>query len=160
MHLIKDISDTLIDILHQISDEEYCQPIAILEQQTIGQQVRHVVEHWQILVDNYHSKHIHYAKRKRDITIEQNKHIAIHLLQALQHADNKKDVVLNIVSIDESTTFTSSYFRELDVVTEHIIHHAAIIRMAILSLDLKIKIPANFGYAPSTISYKEQQCAQ
>jgi len=159
MHLIKDISDTLIDILHQISDEEYCRPVAILEQQTIGQQVRHVVEHWQILIDNYDSKCIHYAKRKREITIEQHKHIAIHLLQTLQLANNKKDIELTIVSIDESSTFTSSYFRELDVVTEHIIHHAAIIRMAILSLDLKIKMPANFGYAPSTIIYK-QQCAR
>ena len=70
MQLLKNISDSLIDVLHQMSDEEYCQSIAILDQQTIGQQVRHVVEHWQILVNNYETDSINYAKRKRDLTIE------------------------------------------------------------------------------------------
>lgn len=160
MQLLKNISISLLEVLHQLPDNYYTLPIPILEQQTIGQQVRHIIEHWQILIENYDADCINYANRKRDITIEQNKQFAINLLQILQQESDKKNSTLKIVSIDESTTFASSYFRELDNVAEHIIHHAAIIKMAILSIDAVYKIPSNFGYAPSTISYKEQACAQ
>lgn len=160
MQFIRNISDSLIDVLHLLPANYYTQPISILEQQTIGHQVRHIIEHWQILIENYESNVINYANRKRDIVIEQNKELAINLLQTLQQQSNKINSTLNIVSIDETTTFSSSYYRELDVVAEHIIHHAAIIKMAIISIDSNFKIPTNFGYAPSTISYKEQVCVR
>lgn len=160
MKLLKDISTSLIDVLHQLPDKYYSEPIPILEQQTIGQQVRHIIEHWEILIENYDSDRINYSNRKRDITIEQNKQLAINILQILQQLSIKEDISLHIISSDESTTFTSSYFRELDNIAEHIIHHAAIIKMAIYSIDNNYKFPANFGYAPATISYKEQLCVQ
>ena len=160
MQLLKDISTSLSEVLQLLPDNYYTQPISILEQQTIGQQVRHIIEHWQILIKDYDSDCINYANRKRDISIEQNKQLAINLLQILQQQSDKKDTALAIVSLDETATFTSSYYRELDNVAEHLIHHAAIIKMAIHSIDADFKMPANFGYAPSTISYKEQACAQ
>jgi hypothetical protein len=160
MKLLNNISANLLEVLQLLPNNYYTQPIPIFEQQTIGQQVRHIIEHWQILIENYNSGYINYANRKRDITIEQNKQLAINLLQILLEQSDKKNSALNIVSMDESTAFTSSYFRELDNVAEHIIHHAAIIKMAILSIDIDFKIPANFGYAPSTILHKEQTCAQ
>ena len=160
MQLLKVISASLIDVLHQLPDEYYTRKIAILEQQTIGQQVRHIIEHWQILIENYNADCINYANRKRDITIEQNKQVAIDLLQTLQLQSNKDNRTLVVVSLDESTKFTSTYLRELDNVKEHIIHHAAIIKMAIYSIDSNYKMPENFGYAPATISHKQQQCAQ
>ncbi len=160
MQLLKDISTSLLEVLNQLPENYYTQQISILDNQTIGQQVRHIIEHWQILVENCDSNSINYAKRKRDISIEQNKQIAISLLKILQQQSNKNDIVLNVVSIDESTIFTSTYYRELDNVKEHIIHHAAIIRMAILFIQTDFNMPANFGYAPSTIAYKQQQCVQ
>lgn len=160
MKLLKDISASLIEVLHHLPDEYYTLPISILDQQTIGQQVRHVIEHWQILSDCHGAAFINYGNRKRDKTIEQNKTIAIDLLLNLQQQINTEDTPVSIVSLDESASFTSSYQRELDNVTEHIIHHAAIIKMAILYIDKDLKIPAGFGYAPSTITYKKEQCAQ
>ncbi len=160
MQSLKDSSINLLEVLHQLPDKYFTQPIPILEQQTIGQQVRHIIEHWQILIENYNSDFINYSNRKRDITIEQNKESSISLLQALLQQSTKENRTLHIVSLDESTVFTSSYYRELDNVAEHIIHHAAIIKMAILSIDADYKIPSSFGYAPSTISYKKQACAQ
>ena len=52
------------------------------------------------------------------------------MIQTLQHLSNKDNQTLVVVSLDESTKFTSTYLRELDNVKEHIIHHAAIIKMA------------------------------
>ena len=155
-----DISNSLADVLKLLPDSYYTQPVPILEQQTIGQQCRHIIEHWQILVDNYDIAHINYANRNRDKTIETNKAIAIDSIIELQLKSNKKNIPLLIVSLDETANFSSSFYRELDNITEHIIHHAAIIKMAILSIDADFKIPTNFGYAPSTILYKEHACAQ
>lgn len=160
MQLIKQISRDFLVVLELLSDEEYTSKLTILENQTIGQQARHVIEYWQSLADNYESKVINYANRKRDKNIETNKSFAIDLLAELQQQSDKKDTSLSIVSMDERDAFPSSYYRELDNVAEHIIHHAAIIKMAILTLNDNIKLPSDFGCAPSTISYKHQQCVQ
>lgn len=160
MQLLKDTSNSLINVLHLLSDDEYTKQLPILEQQTIGQQVRHIIEHWQILQDNYSNGIINYANRKRDKNIESNKSFATDLLIQLQRQTSQQDKTLSVVSLDEKEIFTSSYYRELDNVTEHLIHHAAIIKMAVLTLNNSIKLPVDFGYAPSTISYKQQQCVQ
>lgn len=160
MQLLNNVSNSLIEVLQQLPDEYYTKKIAILEQQTIGQQVRHIIEHWQILIVNYNADCINYTNRKRELAIEQNKQIAIDLLQTLQLQSNKDNRALDVVSLDESAKFTSSYFRELDNVKEHIIHHAAIIKMAIYFIDSNFKLPSNFGYAPATITHKQQQCVQ
>lgn len=153
------ISDSLVIVLEKIGTSTYTQQLSILENQTIGMQVRHIIEHWQILINNYDNGQINYTNRKRDKIIEQDKNIAIDLLLTLQQQSDKKDIPLLIAAIDETTYFTSSFERELDAVTEHIIHHAAIIKMAIISIDNTFTFPNGFGYAPSTISY-QQQCVQ
>lgn len=160
MQLLKETSNSLINVLYLLSDDEYTIQLPILEQQTIGQQVRHIIEHWQILQDNYSTGIINYANRKRDKNIESNKSFATNLLIQLQRQTSQQDKTLSVVSIDEKEVFTSSYYRELDYVTEHLIHHAAIIKMAVLTLNDNIKLPLDFGYAPSTISHKQQQCVQ
>jgi len=160
MQLLKETSDALINVLHLLDDDDYTQHLLILEQQTIGQQVRHVIEHWQILEDNYANDTINYANRKRNKNIETNKSFAIELLIQLQQRPKQENKKLSITSLDEKEIFTSSYYRELDNVTEHLIHHAAIIKMAILTLNNNVKLPVDFGCAPSTISYKQQQCVQ
>lgn len=160
MQLLKDTSNSLINVLHLLSDDEYTKQLPTLEQQTIGQQVRHIIEHWQILQDNYSNGIINYANRKRDKNIETNKSFAIELLIQLQQRQKQENKKLSITSLNEKEIFTSSYYRELDNVTEHLIHHAAIIKMAILTLNNSIKLPVDFGCAPSTISYKQQQCVQ
>jgi hypothetical protein len=142
----------------QIAEEDYCRPVAIMEQQTIGQQIRHLIEHWQLLVDQAPAGTINYACRNRDIQIESDKFLAIDLIRSLQKKSVKTDMTLSVVSSDEKQTFSSTYYRELDHVAEHVIHHAAIIKMAILALNKSFKFPAHFGYAPSTISYKLQVC--
>lgn len=153
------ISNSLLDVLTMLSQNYYTQPIFILEHQTIGQQCRHIIEHWQLLINNYDKGTINYANRKRDTTIEHYKNAAINLLLSLQQQSDKADIPLLIAGIDETSYFYSSFYRELDNVTEHIIHHSAIIKMAIISIDDTFKFPQDFGYAPSTISY-QQKCVQ
>jgi hypothetical protein len=153
------ISDSLVDVLDKLSLQTYTLPISILDKQTIGMQVRHIIEHWQILIANYDTKMINYANRNRDKKIENNLELAIQLLKNLQRTSSKENCALSVVSLDEQTVFDSTFYREIDAITEHIIHHVAIIKMAILFVEPTFIFPANFGYAPATISYKNQ-CVQ
>ena len=148
--LIKN-TNGLMEILHSLPDSYYTEKIFILDEQTIGHHCRHIIEHWQALINGYESGAVN--------EIETNKALAIELIDSLQKASLKDNKVLYVTSINETGTHTSSYYREIDVVTEHVIHHSAIIRMAIISLDKNFKLPENLGYAPSTISFK-QQCVQ
>ena len=156
MEVLKTTTATLIEVIKKLPDEYYTARVSILDDQTIGQQIRHIAEHWQILLENYDSGCINYSARKRDKVMESNKNESLKLLMQLQIKSVKKDKKLSIVSIDGQMTFDSTYFRETDHITEHIIHHAAIIKMAILSLNTNFLLPLNFGYAPSTIAYKNQ----
>lgn len=153
------ISNGLLEVIENIPEQFYTQPIPVLENKTIGMQVRHVIEHWQILFDNYENGIINYGDRNRDKSIETQKSIARSIIQQLQVRSNKVDKQLQIVSVDDNACFNSTYYREIDVVTEHIIHHAAIIKVAVLSIEPAFVFPPEFGYAPATISYKEQ-CVQ
>ena len=152
--LIKN-TNGLMEILLSLPDSYYTEKLFVLDEQTIGHHCRHIIEHWQALINGYESGAVNFANRKR----ETNKALAIELIDSLQKASIKDNKVLYVTSINETGTHTSSYYREIDVVTEHVIHHSAIIRMAIISLDKNFKLPENLGYAPSTISFK-QQCVQ
>lgn len=156
--LIKN-TNGLMEILQSLPDSYYTEKLFVLDEQTIGHHCRHIIEHWQALMNGYESGAVNFANRKRSNEIETNRVLAIELIDSLQKASIKDNKVLYVTSINETGTHTSSYYREIDVVTEHVIHHSAIIRMAIISLDKNFKIPENFGYAPSTISFK-QQCVQ
>jgi len=160
MKLLDDLSKQLIYVLNELPDSVYCQPIYILDGQSIGQHFRHTIEHWEALINQYESGIVDYAQRKRDKNIETNKTLSVKLINLLiKKACSLKDKKLHIVSPDGLHQSQSSYLREIDAVQEHIIHHAAIIRMALHSIDISIIIPDEFGYAPSTISYKNSICA-
>lgn len=55
-------------------------------------------------------------------------------------------------------TVESNIGRELLYVTEHAVHHMAILKMGIVHSFCHIQFEENFGVAESTINY--QQCAQ
>jgi hypothetical protein len=49
----------------------------------------------------------------------------------------------------------TSYARELVYLTEHSIHHFALIKIGLQQLNPDLILDENFGYAASTIKYKE-----
>ena len=150
----------LEDSLVQLTNEQYCKSIETLSDATIGQHVRHLVEMFVCLQEGYTTGTVNYEKRKRDITIESSKEVAIHLMQQLHQSlfNSNKDLILE-AGFDENsfelTHLPTNYFREIAYNLEHAIHHMALIKIGMNELA-KITLPAGYGVASSTIKYRQQ----
>jgi len=147
----------------QLTDEQYVHQCQTLTGATIGKHVRHVIELFQSLQNGYEHGIVNYDSRKRDIRIENEKQLALSLLNEIRADLNKKDKDLSLeTSYDEDSGevvfIKTNYNREIVYNLEHTIHHMALIRIGINEVS-SVELPENFGVAPSTIRYR-QECAQ
>jgi len=142
--------DQLIELVSNLKDEQY---IAIPEGNTssVGQHLRHTLEIFILLVDNYELGKLDYESRARNLELEENRALAIHKLNYLKEHFNKPDKSIEL--LNNQLIIKTSYSRELLYQLEHIVHHNAIIRPIVASF-LGNAIQENFGYAPATIKYQ------
>jgi hypothetical protein len=166
MLLQSSVNNTFLQLsasLEQLSAADYSQPITLLGNASIGQHVRHIIELFQCLEQGYAPGVVNYDNRKRDLNIEQDKELAINLLQSIQAGLKKhnKDLQLE-VAFDESSRETlvvaTNFHREVAYNLEHTIHHMALIRVGITALS-HISLPESYGVAASTLKYRSE-CAQ
>ncbi|WP_395049375.1 DinB family protein [Flavobacterium sp.] len=150
----------LIDLLHQLSNEQYSNPCPQLSNASIGEHTRHIIELFQCLENQYESGVVNYDKRQRNSQIQTDTHFAIQQIVSIQNNLDKMDkkIVLQQKIEGYEIKIESNYYRELLYNFEHCIHHQALIKVAILMAE-NIKIGENFGVARSTIEYRNQ-CVQ
>ena len=161
--LIRFVKDNLkenIELLRQLSNDEFCKKNPELSQATIGEHMRHIIELMGCLLDNYEQGIINYDNRNRNIQIQSDVNCAISVLEKQLTIIDKQNKQLSLIHNCFSTeeVLPTNYFRELLYNLEHSIHHQALIKVALHSLP-NIKIPSSFGVAPSTLEYRKQ-CAQ
>lgn len=150
----------LIDLLNQLSQNEYSNSCAELSNATIGEHTRHIIEMFQCLENQYDSGLVNYDKRERNTCIQTDTDFAIENIVMVQQNLDKKNKNIELLQIidGEEIRIESNYFRELLYNLEHCIHHQALIKVAILQCET-VTIDSNFGVARSTIEYRNQ-CAQ
>jgi len=68
----------------QLTDEQYVHQCQTLTGATIGKHVRHVIELFQSLQNGYEHGIVNYDSRKRDIRIENEKQLALSLLNEIR----------------------------------------------------------------------------
>lgn len=153
----KIISD-LVYLLQQISDIDYTKSIERLHNATIGQHVRHSIEMYQLIMNQCDANEVDYSDRNRDILTETSAKYAIECLQQIQQQVIQKDRILYVKNNQHEVAALSSFNREIGYCNEHLIHHMALIKVA-LQETKQYNITNTFGVAPSTIQYR-QQCAQ
>jgi hypothetical protein len=151
----KNIIQQLKDSIVQLSGEQYNQKIDTLSGATIGQHVRHVVEMFVCLQEGYTTGVVNYEKRKRDITIETSKDVAIQLMEdvAASLFSRNKELTLEAGFEEHSNELNklpTNYFREIAYNLEHAIHHMALIKIGIREVS-EIQLPESYGVASSTI---------
>jgi len=156
---VKNIFQQLEGSLVQLSYEDYYLQIETLSGATIGQHVRHVLEMFVCLQDGYAIGIVNYEKRKRDITIETSKDVAINLMHDIGTSlfSNNKNLILEAgfdETSDELNKLPTNYFREIAYNLEHAIHHMALIKIGIKKVA-DIKLPEGYGVASSTIKYRQ-----
>ena len=149
-----------IDLLQQLTNEELTLPFPELGNATIGEHMRHIIELFGCLLENYEYGLINYDGRKRDLLLQTDKNEAIAIIEKylLEIDKPNKHLSLTHNCFSPIELLQTNYFRELIYNLEHSIHHQALIKVALYRLS-HIKISDSFGIAPSTIEYRKQ-CAQ
>ncbi len=149
-----------IELLRQLSNEEFCTKNPELSQATIGEHMRHIIELMGCLLDNYEEGKVNYDNRNRNLQIQSDVNYAISILEKqLANFDKpNKNLALihNCFSAEEA--LPTNYFRELLYNLEHSIHHQALIKVALFNFP-HITVSDSFGVAPSTLEYRKQ-CVQ
>jgi hypothetical protein len=113
---------------------------------------------YQLIINQSDKNEVDYSNRNRDIVIETSTKYAIDCLQKIQEEVVQKDRILYVKNNEEEVAVLSSYNREIVYCAEHLIHHMALIKVA-LQETAPYTITNAFGVAPSTLKYRKQ-CAQ
>lgn len=150
----------LTSLLENMECEDYKRLLPVLSNQSIGAHCRHVIEFYQCLRKGIEVGMVCYEERKRDVKIETDRLFAIEMLNNLimWHTIEDKPLLLQIGTsgIMPLLVLQSSLLRELHYVSEHSIHHFALIKIGVQSLGYQTM--DNFGTASSTIKFRNQ-CA-
>ena len=150
----------LKDLLEQLPSEAYAMPLDLLNGNSIGKHVRHVIELYQEFFSGIVIGEINYDQRKRIILLETDIHSAKESLQNLLekiaevNVDASTLVKANFVG-EEAIQLPSSISRELAYNLEHAIHHMAIIQICVKHSFPLVHLSEDFGLAYSTIKYNK-----
>lgn len=158
-YIIKNLGD-IKDLLQGLTAEQYSKKIEILSEASIGQHVRHILEFFQSLFLGSITGEVDYDSRKRDLNLENDLRFAISVTDEIidKLLELKEDRSLTLIAnystdTDVKEKIKTTLFRELAYNLEHSIHHQALIKVAVFEMQLTGTIKANFGYAPSTIRF-------
>jgi len=165
MHLEKaslTIIDQLTLITSQISSDEFSASLDLLNGNSVGKHMRHIVEFFDLLISNAAVGLINYDQRQHDEILENDVRSMKLKLDAIKNEISRlpfgKELMLEVsydTGENENVQLKSSVDRELAYNIEHAIHHMAIIKIAIQTLFPNVDLPENFGIAYSTIRYQK-----
>lgn len=148
--------------MKDITNEQYVHLESKYYRGTVGEHIRHILDHYQCLLDGWNDK-IDYDARNRNKEIEINRTAAILKIEDLisrlhQIVSESKTLEMNVpvksntAEKDSDTPWSSSsHRRELQFLVGHTVHHYALI--AIILRIQQIPVPNTFGVAPSTLSH-------
>jgi hypothetical protein len=162
---IKQTLEELNNVIQLMNDEQFSTPLTIFSGSSTGMHARHIIEFYQcLLTQSVDNQSVNYDQRKRDLLLQGNtayfKQTVNTVINALDNLDNDRlNHPLSITSEDaelDDTPINSSLARELQYNLEHTIHHAAFIKIGVLSQIPDAYLPKTFGVAPSTLRYQKQ----
>ena len=160
----KTILKQVFELTNQLSDAEYSAELELLNGNSIGKHVRHIMEFFELLISGSSQGLINYDKRKHETLFETDTRATMVALQQLMtgidEISYEDEIVLELnytESSDNTVKIKSSIERELAYNIEHAIHHMAIIKIALKTLFPKVSLAENFGVAYSTVRYQKSK---
>ena len=153
---LKALAETLTD--NQISST-----LKVLNNASIGSHVRHILEFYMCLFECDDLKHLNYDNRKRDKTIEVSTEKCVLTIDSLleELLKDQKDFEITLLAdygtseVNQGVSVQTTFYRELLYNIEHLVHHLAIIKIGIQSLESTVAISNDLGVAASTIRNRE-----
>lgn len=158
-----DLFDQVSTSLLSISNHQYAERQPVLLHSSIGQHLRHSIELYQELVRGYHTGVVNYEQRCRSLLLETDRQAAIAAMQAILEQLPDADKPLQLqghyhAGSDTMMHVATNYRRELLYNVEHLIHHMALMRIALAQWPEAVIHP-QFGIAVSTTKYRQAVCA-
>lgn len=163
MNIIKYNRDNLTvirSLVEALGEYQYCEPLDILSGASVGAHVRHILEFYICLLRENQGNIISYDERERNHRIETERGFALiaidNIILKLNGIKGDQPLVLKSdfsPEGNESMLLGTSLFRELGYCLEHSVHHEALIKIGIKSLQHEEILVKDFGVAPSTIRY-------
>lgn len=156
-----------LSLLSRLSDEEYSQIAREPFHASVGGHYRHVLEHFQCLIEGLPQGVVNYDARRRNPRIENE--IGFASVSTQEIIDVLRGWTWGILQQPCKTvssvgyqsnapaTIDSNAGRELAYCAAHAVHHFAIIRL--LCNEVDIEVPKQFGYAPSTLKHQSSLAA-
>lgn len=167
---MNDLLDATADLFQQvntallsISNQQYADAQPVLLHSSIGQHLRHSIELYQELLRGYHTGVVNYEQRRRSLLLETDRQAAIAAMQSVLEVLPDADKPLQLqghyhAGSDAMMHVATNYQRELLYNVEHLIHHMALMRIALAQWPEAVIHP-QFGIAVSTIQHRQAVCA-
>ncbi|TVQ59671.1 MAG: hypothetical protein EA379_10245 [Phycisphaerales bacterium] len=146
--------------LTDLDDEVYCRTCDAVQGSTIGQHLRHSLDHVHASLSALDGVEIDYDHRERETRIERDRHAALTSIREtcarLACVDEKaaSRTACVRVMLDDSgaeSTLGSTLGREIAFASHHALHHQAMI--GAIAHRLGVAPPEGFGRAPSTVRH-------
>lgn len=150
----------LISHLDQISFDSYFKKLSVLENSSIGEHVRHIYNFPECLLNGLQIGVVNYDRRIRNPKLETDRDYAVKclleqsecILKLRNH--NNGSLKLEVGVSGDFPLIETSLARELHYITEHTIHHIAILRIGMRFHFPELQIEDSFGFSYSTLEYK------
>ena len=149
--------DELDSLLTEVASDVYCARFATEVSGSIGEHVRHCLDHVSALLAADSSTTLSYDRRQRGTTVETDPAKAVRQILRLKRgieawSTRSLDETIRVTSMispsGAAVTGWSTLARELAFVVSHTIHHQAII--GVLLAIHGHAVPDRFGHSPST----------
>jgi uncharacterized damage-inducible protein DinB len=154
---LADLLEQLRMVLLVVPDAAYVgRPVPQLSG-SVGEHVRHCLDHFRVLATAGRSAQLTYDQRRRGSAVETSRRAALQEIDRLLDelgllaaAPLQRRVYIRALVHHGGTAVfaASSLARELAFVVQHTIHHFAVI--GLLLHQLGVPVPTGFGLAPST----------
>ena len=153
--------ESCAEFLGDLDQTSYTRPCARLFHSTIGQHVRHSIDHFAAVAASLGGAAIDYDHRQRDTPEERDAASALVAIRSLMsrldalsgdHLAAPVRVRLMVSAEGGEAELGSTFGRELAFATHHATHHFAMI--ASIAGEWNIQAPVGFGKAPSTVHHE------
>ena len=168
----KDVLQQGCIFLERIGDETYARALEGSAEgkpaASLGAHYRHVLDHFLCLAEGIRTGQVNYDQRRRNPQLERSVTCARLVTEGL--IDEFGGLSSEILQTDCMVTYSVGYgeteaeavrsnlAREVMFCVGHAIHHYAILR--ILCAGVGLKLPHEFGVAPSTLKHLETEAAE
>lgn len=168
--LISAVEDVLLQgcaLLRSVSNKAYTRKEDGPYGASLGAHYRHVLDHFLCLIEGLENGRIDYDQRRRSPEIESSIDAALFTTEDL--IDKFRSLPAGIFGQECTVVYSVGYeknepqavasnvAREVMFCVGHAIHHYAILKM--LCMTMSVKLPYEFGIAPSTLKHLEAQAA-